>query len=375
MAAEVAFYAAREAMRNAARHGRGGSQNRPLHLTIEALWRDGLRLTIEDDGVGVGNSDASGGSGQGLALHGTMMAGSYATPAIYCEVKGVFTHTVPVDAYRGAGRPEAAFLVERIVDCAAVQLGMDAAEIRRKNFIQPEAFPYASPVGLTYDSGNYEATLDLGLKASDYAGFAARRAESKSRGKLRGIGLSTYVEACGIAPSAVVGSLGARAGLYESGIVRVHPTGSVTLFTGAHSHGQGHETAFAQLAAEYLGVPIAQVDVVTVIRTESHSEWAHGCVRWPSEAAPGQAIRSSTRARSPPTAGRRPATSVQGQLRVVGTDKARPSVSGAGRCVLPHTSPGRASRSRPSTIPPTSPSPLAATSAKSRSTPIRDASR
>jgi carbon-monoxide dehydrogenase large subunit len=195
-------------------------------------------------------------------LHATLLAGCYRTPAIHCAVRAVFTHTVAVDAYRGAGRPEAAYLVERLVDLAARALNMDRAEIRRKNFIRPEEFPYASPVGLTYDVGNYHATLDLGLAHADYAGFEQRRAEARKRGKLRGIGMSTYVEACGIAPSAVAGALGARAGLYESAQIRVHPSGSVTVYTGTHSHGQGHETTFAQIVSDYLGVPIEQVEVV-----------------------------------------------------------------------------------------------------------------
>ncbi len=194
-------------------------------------------------------------------LYATLLAGCYRTPAIYAEVRSVFTNTVPVDAYRGAGRPEAAFLIERIVDVAARELGMDRVEIRRKNFIGKDQFPYQTPVALQYDSGDYHSTLEQGLKASGWAGFEQRRAEAKGRGKLRGIGISTYVEACGIAPSAVVGALGARAGLYESANVRVHPTGGVTIFTGTHSHGQGHETTFAQLAAEYLGIPVEQVEI------------------------------------------------------------------------------------------------------------------
>lgn len=195
-------------------------------------------------------------------LYATLLAGVYTTPAIYAEVKAVFTNTVPVDAYRGAGRPEATFLLERLVDVAAKQTGFDRVELRRKNFISPDAFPYQTPVALQYDSGNYHATLDQALATADWAGFEARRAEAKARGRLRGIGISTYLEACGIAPSAVVGSLGARAGLYEVGTIRVHPTGSVTVLTGAHSHGQGHETTFAQLVADKLGVSVANVDVV-----------------------------------------------------------------------------------------------------------------
>jgi carbon-monoxide dehydrogenase large subunit len=195
-------------------------------------------------------------------LHATLLAGCYTTPAIYSEVRAVFTNTVPVDAYRGAGRPEASYLLERIIDVAAREMGIDRVEIRRRNFIPADKFPYQTPVALQYDSGNYQATLETALKKADWAGFEKRRAEAKARGKLRGIGISTYVEACGIAPSAVVGALGGRVGLWESAHVRVHPTGTVTLFTGAHSHGQGHETTFAQLVADRLGMSPDQVEVV-----------------------------------------------------------------------------------------------------------------
>ena len=195
-------------------------------------------------------------------LYGTLLAGTYTTPAIYCETKAVFTHTVPVDAYRGAGRPEATFLLERIVDLAADEIGMDPAELRRRNFIPKDAYPYQTPVALQYDSGDYGATLELALKAADYQGFEARRRDAMARGKLRGIGIATYIEACGIAPSAVVGSLGARAGLFESAEVRVHPTGSVSILTGSHSHGQGHETTFSQLVADTLGIPLDSIEIV-----------------------------------------------------------------------------------------------------------------
>jgi aerobic carbon-monoxide dehydrogenase large subunit len=193
-------------------------------------------------------------------LYATLFAGCYQTPAIHANVRAIFTNTAPVDAYRGAGRPEAAFVVERLVDLAARELGIDRIEIRRRNFITE--FPYASPVALTYDSGDYHATLDLALQLADYDGFESRREEARQRGRLRGIGISTFVEACGIAPSALAGALGARAGLYESGQVRVHPTGSVTVFTGTHSHGQGHETTFAQLVSDQLGIDIDRIEVV-----------------------------------------------------------------------------------------------------------------
>ena len=195
-------------------------------------------------------------------LYATLLAGTYTTPAIYAEVKAVFTNTVPVDAYRGAGRPEAAYVVERVVDAAARELKLSPAELRRRNFIPKDAYPYQTPVALAYDSGDYFTTLDMALKAADHAGFEERRRTASALGKLRGIGLASYIEACGVAPSAVAGALGARAGLYEMAAVRVHPTGSVTVLTGTHSHGQGHETTFAQLVADRLGLPIENVDVV-----------------------------------------------------------------------------------------------------------------
>jgi len=195
-----------------------------------------------------------------LAVVATLLAGQYKTPAIYAEVTAVFTNTAPVDAYRGAGRPEATYLVERIVEQAARELKMDPSALRRKNFIT--TFPYQTPVALLYDIGNYEATLAEGLNMADVAGFAARKAEAATRGKLRGLGYACYIEACGIAPSNVAGALGARAGLFEAGEVRVHPTGKVSVFTGSHSHGQGHETTFAQVVAERLGIPMEDVDIV-----------------------------------------------------------------------------------------------------------------
>jgi carbon-monoxide dehydrogenase large subunit len=193
-------------------------------------------------------------------LYATLLAGQYTTPAIYCEVTAVFTNTAPVDAYRGAGRPEATYVVERLVETAARDLKLDPAEIRRRNFIKE--FPYQTPVALLYDTGDYEATLAEAMKMADVAGFPARRKDAEQRGKLRGLGYSTYIEACGIAPSAVAGSLGARAGLFEAGEIRIHPTGSVTVFTGSHAHGQGHETTFAQVVADRLGVPLESVDIV-----------------------------------------------------------------------------------------------------------------
>ena len=194
-------------------------------------------------------------------LYATLLAGVYKTPVIYANVKAIFTNTVPVDAYRGAGRPEASYLLERIVDKAARETGLDQVDIRKKNMIAADAFPYQTPVALAYDSGDYQATLTSAMKLADVEGFSDRRKASESHGKKRGIGYSTYIEACGIAPSAVAGALGARAGLYESAEVRVHPTGSVTVFTGSHSHGQGHETTFAQIVSDQLGIPIENIEI------------------------------------------------------------------------------------------------------------------
>jgi carbon-monoxide dehydrogenase large subunit len=195
-------------------------------------------------------------------LHGTLMAGNYTTPLIYVNVKAVFTTTVPVDAYRGAGRPEATFQLERVIDKAAREMGIDPVELRRRNFVKPDQFPYQTPVAVQYDTGNYDATMDKVLEIADAAGFEARRQESAARGMLRGFGIASYIEACGIAPSNLVGQLGARAGLYESATVRVNATGSISVFTGSHSHGQGHETTFAQVVADMLGIDDKQIDIV-----------------------------------------------------------------------------------------------------------------
>ncbi|MCO5733623.1 xanthine dehydrogenase family protein molybdopterin-binding subunit [Rhizobium sp. SSA_523] len=193
-------------------------------------------------------------------LYATLLSGQYAIPAIHANVRTVYTNTVPVDAYRGAGRPEATYLLERTMETAARELGISPAELRRKNFIR--SFPYQTPVIMNYDAGDYEASLNAAMQAADWQGFAGRKAEAARRGKLRGIGMSCYIEACGIAPSQAVGSLGAGVGLWESAEVRVNAVGTIEVLTGSHSHGQGHETTFAQLVADRLGVPIANVNIV-----------------------------------------------------------------------------------------------------------------
>ena len=193
-------------------------------------------------------------------LHGTLMAGNYKTPLIYVNVKAVFTNTVPVDAYRGAGRPEATYQLERLVDKCAHELGVDPIALRRQNFITE--FPYATPVAVEYDTGDYVATMDKLEEIADFAGFDARRKASEAKGKLRGFGVNCYIEACGIAPSNLVGQLGARAGLYESATVRVNATGGLVVMTGSHSHGQGHETSFPQVIAEMIGIPEDMIEIV-----------------------------------------------------------------------------------------------------------------
>ena len=193
-------------------------------------------------------------------LYGTLLAGQYTAPQIYVEVDGWFTSTAPVDAYRGAGRPEATYVVERLVTRCAWEMGLAQDEIRKRNFITQ--FPYQTPVALQYDTGDYHACMSDAQKLADVAGFDARRKVSEAKGLRRGIGYSSYIEACGLAPSNIAGALGARAGLFEAGEVRVNPTGSVTVFTGSHSHGQGHETTFAQLVAARLGIDPSQVDIV-----------------------------------------------------------------------------------------------------------------
>ena len=199
-------------------------------------------------------------------LHATLMQGLYKTPAVHVDVTAVVTHTVPVDAYRGAGRPEATYSVERLVETAAREIGMDPAEFRRKNFIPPfdgvDEPGFQTNVALQYDSGNYEGVLDKALELADYESLKKERDKAKADGRLMGIGFSTYIEACGIAPSAVVGSLGARVGLYDAASIRVAPTGKVTVHSGAHAHGQGHETTFAQVVADAFGIGMEDVNVV-----------------------------------------------------------------------------------------------------------------
>ena len=195
-------------------------------------------------------------------LHGTLMAGNYSVPNIYVNVKAVFTNTAPVDAYRGAGRPEATYSLERVIDKAALELNLDPIALRRQNFIKSDQFPYVTAAGLNYDVGDYDAIMDRLEHRADIKGFTERKKISEKQGKLRGFGVNSYIEACGIAPSNLIGTLGARVGLYDAATIRVNATGNISVMVGAHSHGQGHETAFPQIVADMLGVDPNNVEIV-----------------------------------------------------------------------------------------------------------------
>ena len=195
-------------------------------------------------------------------LFGLMLGGCYKFENLSCQVKGVFTNTTPVDAYRGAGRPEATYVVERMMERYAHEIGRDVLGVRRRNFIRPFKRGHDMPIGVTYDSGNYQGALGAALEKFDYQAFRQEQRDARREGRLLGVGFSTYIEICGMAPSAVAGALGAGAGLWESSTVRVHPTGTVTVFTGTSPHGQGHETTFAQITASRLGIPMENIEVV-----------------------------------------------------------------------------------------------------------------
>ena len=225
-------------------------------------------------------------------LYGLMLSGPYKIPNIYCKVIAPFTNTTPVDAYRGAGRPEATYAVERAVDLFAQEIGMDPAEVRKINFIPPFEDGYEVATTVSYDSGNYIASFERALEMVSYTDFRKEQQEARDKGKLLGIGLSAYVEICGAAPSAVAGTLGARAGLWESANVRIHMTGKVSVFTGASSHGQGHETAFAQLVSSELGIPVEDIDVIH--GDTSQIQMGTGSFGSRSAAVGGGAIHMST---------------------------------------------------------------------------------
>ena len=196
------------------------------------------------------------------AIYSALFAGGYRTPAIFVEVTGIFTNTTPTDAFRGAGRPEACYVLERLADRAAEKLGIDRAEIRRRNLIPPSAMPYKTPIGPTYDCGDFPKIFTRTLALADYDGFDKRRAQAARRGLLRGIGMACYVESSGVAPSRFAGALGARVGFYEAASIRVEPDGAVRAMLGTHNHGQGHATTLAQILSSRFGVPVEKIEVV-----------------------------------------------------------------------------------------------------------------
>jgi carbon-monoxide dehydrogenase large subunit len=228
-----------------------------------ALDSEGNFLAVRVDTIAdVGAYVSTFGASIPGAIYSALLAGVYKTQAVYVEVTTAFTNTVPTDAYRGAGRPEACYVLERLADKAAAALKLDRAEIRRRNLIPPTAMPYKTPLGPTYDNGDYPRLLARALEIAGYAGFEQRRAEAQSRGKRRGIGMALYVESSGVAPSKLAGAMGARAGFFESAEIRVGADGSVTAFLGTHNHGQGHATTFAQVLSTRLGVPLERIDIV-----------------------------------------------------------------------------------------------------------------
>ena len=219
----------------------------------------GLRTRVY---AGLGGYASTAAPGIPTILHGLMYSGPYAIPNIAGTVYGVYTTTTPVDAYRGAGRPEATFLLERMIDLYARKIGMDPVEVRRKNLIPNDKFPYTVATGITYDSGNYQGALDKALQMIDYKKFRAEQAKARKDGRYLGIGVTTYCEICGLGPSQVAGAVGFGGGLYDSAIVRVYPTGVVRAYIGAKPHGQGEETTFAQIVADEFGLPVENVEVV-----------------------------------------------------------------------------------------------------------------
>src|SRR5262245_3307994 len=235
------------------------------HLTLAELAfdPDGRFLALRvDTTANLGAYVSTFGAGIPSAIYSALLAGPYRTPAIHVRSTGVFTNTLPTDAYRGAGRPEACYVLERLADEAALALGLDRTEIRRRNLVPADAMPYRTPIGPTYDCGNFPKVLARLLEVADYPGFAARRAAAERAGRRRGFGMACFVESSGVAPSRFATSLGARAGFFEAATIRVQPDGSVQAMLGTHNHGQGHATTFAQIIASRLGVPMARIEIV-----------------------------------------------------------------------------------------------------------------
>jgi len=275
-----------------------------------------------------------------------LLAGPYRTPAIYCNVTICFSNTTSVDAYRGAGRPEATYLLERLIEKAALETGIDRVEIRRRNFIAADQFPYRTPLGLEYDSGDHEKTLQLALEAVEWSSFEERRRISRERGMLRGIGISTYVEIAGGTPSKMLGQIGGRGGRSESAQVRVHPGGDVTVFCGTHNHGQGHETTYAQIVVDRLGVPFEKVKIVQ--GDTDRLPYGRGTVASRSLVVGGSAIvtgidkivaKASKIAAHLLEAAPEDIEFKAGEFRVIGTDKMKTFAEIARAAYVPHDYP------------------------------------
>jgi aerobic carbon-monoxide dehydrogenase large subunit len=250
----------------------------------------GLRTKVY---ASLGAYASTAGPGVPTILHGLMYSGAYTIPNIHGVVYGVYTNTTPVDAYRGAGRPEATYLIERLVDTYARQIGMDPAEVRRKNLIPKEKMPYQVATGIVYDSGDYHTAFDKALGLIDYQGFRAEQAKARKQGRYLGIGLCTYTEICGLGPSQVAGAVGFGGGLYESAIVRVYPTGVVRVYIGTRPHGQGEETTFAQVVADEFGVPVESVEIVAGDTESTPQGW--GTYGSRTTAVGGSAVRVAAR--------------------------------------------------------------------------------
>lgn len=233
-------------------------------MTVDvAANRDGKIVAMRANSLAnVGAYLSSMGSGVPTVNVALFALGVYAIRVFEMNITCVFTNTTPVDAYRGAGRPEAAYLIERTIDRVAHELGMDPAEIRRRNFVQPEQMPYRQPAGTTLDSGRYEETLALALERADYAGLRAKQAKARVDGRLLGIGIATYTQTCGVGAAELLAMVGFDRGGFESALVRVHPDGRVMVLSGSHSHGQGHPTTFAQIAADELGIAPENIEIV-----------------------------------------------------------------------------------------------------------------
>ena len=239
-------------------HGRGHIQDIEVTATRDGKLT-GLKVTSY---ANLGAYLSTMGPGIPSINFGFMLSGTYTIPNLDCRVYGVLTNTTPVDTYRGAGRPEASYLVERAIDLVADEIGLDPVEVRRRNFIPADAFPYISVTGGIYDSGNYELAMEKALDIVGYQEVRREQQELREQGRYLGIGISTYVEFCGLGPSRVMPLVGFDRGSWESATVRVHPSGKVTVFSGSSAHGQGHETSFAQIVADGLGLPLEDIDVV-----------------------------------------------------------------------------------------------------------------